>query len=111
MIKQKKHVLTKKKPVIGERLYDIVVCPIITEKATMMSEYNTHVFKVSMDASKPEIKSAVEQLFKVKVKSVNTILTKGKTKRFRGKIGVRSDYKKAMVTLEAGQKIDMAAGI
>lgn len=111
MIKQKKHVQLKNKPVTGERLYDVVIRPIITEKATMMSEHNTHVFKVGLDASKPEIKSAVEQLFKVKVKSVNTLVVKGKTKRFRGKIGVRSDYKKAMVTLEAGQKIDMAAGI
>ena len=91
--------------------YDVIVKPIITEKATMTSENNGVVFQVAKSASKPEIKSAVEALFGVKVKAVNTTITKGKTKRFRGIKGVRSDVKKAYVTLEPGNTIDVSTGL
>lgn len=91
--------------------YDVVRRPIITEKATMASEANAVVFEVSMDASKPEIKSAVESLFNVKVKAVNTTITKGKVKRFRGRPGRRNDVKKAYVTLEDGNAIDVTTGL
>lgn len=91
--------------------YDVVRRPIITEKATMASEANAVVFEVAMDASKPEIKSAVEQLFNVKVKAVNTTITKGKVKRFRGRPGRRNDVKKAYVTLEDGNAIDVTTGL
>ena len=88
---------------VTERNYNVIVAPHITEKATMALENNAVVFKVSIDATKPEIKSAVENLWGVKVKAVNTVVTKGKTKRFKGVIGKRSDFKKAYVTLEDGQ--------
>ena len=91
--------------------YDVVRRPIITEKATMASEANAVVFEVAMDASKPEIKSAVESLFNVKVKAVNTSITKGKVKRFRGRPGRRNDVKKAYVTLEDGNAIDVTTGL
>lgn len=91
--------------------YDVIVKPIITEKATMTSENNGVVFQVAKSASKPEIKSAVEALFGVKVKAVNTTITKGKTKRFKGIKGVRSDVKKAYVTLEEGSSIDVSTGL
>ena len=91
--------------------YDIVRKPIITEKATMASEANAVVFQVAMDANKPQIKEAVEALFGVKVKAVNTTITKGKTKRFRGRPGVRNDVKKAYVTLEEGNAIDVTTGL
>jgi len=91
--------------------YDVIVKPIITEKATMASEANAVVFQVRRDATKPLIKEAVEALFGVKVKAVNTTITKGKVKKFRGKIGQRSDVKKAYVTLEAGNTIDVATGL
>ncbi len=91
--------------------YDVVRRPIITEKATMASEANAVVFEVAMDASKPEIKSAVESLFNVKVKAVNTTITKGKVKRFRGRPGRRNDVKKAYVTLEDGNAIDVTTGL
>ncbi|TRW94777.1 50S ribosomal protein L23 [Paracoccus sp. M683] len=91
--------------------YDVIVKPIITEKATMTSENNGVVFQVQKSASKPEIKAAVEALFGVKVKAVNTTITKGKTKRFRGIKGVRSDVKKAYVTLEEGNSIDVSTGL
>ena len=91
--------------------YDVVRRPIITEKATMASENNAVVFEVAMDASKPEIKSAVEALFNVKVKAVNTTITKGKVKRFRGRPGRRNDVKKAYVTLEDGNAIDVTTGL
>ena len=91
--------------------YDVIVKPIITEKATSASEANAVVFQVAKSASKPEIKEAVETLFGVKVKAVNTTITKGKTKRFRGKPGVRSDVKKAYVTLEEGNTIDVSTGL
>ncbi|AUH64457.1 50S ribosomal protein L23 [Paracoccus zhejiangensis] len=91
--------------------YDVIVKPIITEKATMTSDNNGVVFQVAKSASKPEIKSAVEALFGVKVKAVNTTITKGKTKRFKGIKGVRSDVKKAYVTLEEGNTIDVSTGL
>jgi large subunit ribosomal protein L23 len=94
-----------------EAMYDIVISPVITEKATMQSEHNQVTFRVALDADKRAVKAAVEGLFKVTVKSVNTILVKGKTKRFRGKPGVRSDYKKAIVTLAEGSKIDVTTGV
>ena len=91
--------------------YDVIRRPIVTEKATMASEAGAVVFEVSMDASKPEIKSAVESLFGVKVKAVNTTITKGKVKRFRGRPGRRNDVKKAYVTLEDGNAIDVTTGL
>ncbi|MBM3570973.1 MAG: 50S ribosomal protein L23 [Alphaproteobacteria bacterium] len=94
-----------------ERMLDIIRRPVITEKSTRGSEHNQVTFRVPLDASKPEIKVAVETLFSVKVKAVNTARTAGKVKRFRGRIGERSDLKKAMVTLEAGQTIDVTTGI
>ena len=93
------------------RHYDVIVSPVITEKATALSEHNKVVFKVRKDATKPQIKEAVEKLFDVKVMSVNTVLTKGKKKVFRGRLGQRSDVKKAIVTLEAGQTIDVTTGL
>jgi large subunit ribosomal protein L23 len=88
-----------------------VLAPHITEKATMMSEHNAVVFKVANDATKPQIKAAVEALFKVNVKSVNTLVQKGKVKRWRGRPYTRSDFKKAIVTLAEGQTIDVTSGI
>ncbi len=91
--------------------YDIIRKPVITEKATMAGENNAFVFQVAMDATKPMIKEAVEAVFNVKVKAVNTTITKGKEKRFRGRPGVRSDRKKAYVTLEEGNSIDVSTGL
>ncbi|MDV7271106.1 50S ribosomal protein L23 [Thioclava sp. A2] len=91
--------------------YDVIVKPVITEKATMASENGAVVFEVAKAASKPQIKEAVEALFGVKVKAVNTTITKGKTKRFRGIAGKRSDVKKAYVTLEDGNTIDVSTGL
>ncbi|MGB3178437.1 MAG: 50S ribosomal protein L23 [Albidovulum sp.] len=91
--------------------YDVIRKPIITEKATMASENGAVVFQVAIDANKPQIKEAVEALFGVKVKAVNTTITKGKTKRFRGRPGVRNDVKKAYVTLEDGNTIDVSTGL
>ena len=96
---------------IDNRHYDVVLAPHITEKSTLLSEYNAVVFKVAGDATKPEIKAAVEALFSVKVTGVNTIVTKGKTKRWKGAPYKRSDSKKAIVTLAAGQQIDITTGI
>jgi large subunit ribosomal protein L23 len=93
------------------RHYDIVLAPHITEKSTMLSEYNSVVFKVAPSASKPEIKAAVEALFGVTVTNVNTIITKGKSKRWKGQPYRRSDMKKAIVTLAEGQSIDVTSGI
>ena len=93
------------------RHYDTILSPVITEKATMLSEQNKVVFQVAMDSTKDEIATAVEQLFKVKVTKVNTLIQKGKTKRFRGIIGRRSDVKKAIVTLAEGQSIDITTGL
>ena len=93
------------------RMYDLVRAPMVTEKSTMASQHNQVVFRVPLDASKPEIKAAVEGIFKVKVTAVNTIRTKGKVKRFRGQLGKRTDTKKAMVTLAEGQSIDVTTGV
>ena len=93
------------------RLYDIILAPLITEKATMASEHNKVVFKVASKATKPQIKEAVEKLFDVKVKSVNTLTRKGKFKAFRGRPGVQADVKKAIVTLEEGHRIDVTTGL
>ena len=91
--------------------YDVIRKPIITEKSTMASEANAVVFEVAIDANKPLIKEAVETLFGVKVKAVNTTVTKGKQKRFRGQLGRRVDVKKAYVTLEEGNTIDVTTGL
>ena len=93
------------------RHYDVIVAPVITEKATMASEYNKVVFKVRKDATKPQIKAAVEGLFDVKVEAVNTLVRKGKTKIFRGTRGSQSDVKKAVVTLAEGHRIDVTTGL
>jgi len=91
--------------------YDVIVSPVITEKSTMASENGQVMFNVSPTATKPQIKKAVEALFSVKVKAVNTLVRKGKEKRFRGMIGRQSDVKKAIVTLEDGQSIDVTTGL
>ena len=93
------------------RLYDVIIAPLITEKSTMASERNQVIFKVASKATKPQIKEAVEKLFDVKVKAVNTLVRKGKIKRFAGRIGTRNDVKKAVVTLVDGQSIDISSGI
>jgi large subunit ribosomal protein L23 len=91
--------------------YDVILSPLITEKATKLTETNQVVFRVSLDATKPKIAKAVEELFKVKVTGVNTVRVKGKTKAFRGRPYKRSDYKKAIVTLAEGQQIDITTGL
>ncbi|WP_137391445.1 50S ribosomal protein L23 [Rhodoligotrophos defluvii] len=96
---------------MNPKLYDVIKSPIITEKSTMLSEHNQVMFNVAREATKPEIKKAVEALFGVKVKAVNTLLRKGKVKRFRNTMGRQSDVKKAVVTLEEGQSIDVTTGI
>ena len=93
------------------RHYDVIVSPVITEKATIASEQNKVVFKVAPDATKPQIKEAVERLFDVKVTGVNTLVTKGKQKFFRGRKGRRADVKKAVVTLAEGESIDVTTGL
>lgn len=93
------------------RHYDVIVSPVITEKATVLSEHNKVVFRVTAEATKPQIKEAVERLFDVKVLSVNTLVTKGKEKVFRGRKGRRSDVKKAVVTLADGESIDVTTGV
>jgi len=93
------------------RHYDVIVSPAITEKSTMASEHNQVVFNVARKATKPEIKSAIEALFGVKVTAVNTLTRKGKVKRFRGTIGRQGDVKKAVVTLADGDSIDVATGL
>lgn len=94
-----------------ERMYDLISAPVITEKATMGAEFGQVTFRVPLTASKPEIKAAVEGIFGVQVTAVNTLVQKGKVKRFRGTIGRRSDTKKAIVTLAEGQSIDVTTGI
>ena len=94
-----------------ERMYDLILSPVVTEKSSRVSEYNQVTFRVPLDATKPEIKAAVEGLFKVKVTAVNTIRVKGKTKRFKGVAGRRSDTKKAIVTLAEGSTIDVTTGL
>ena len=101
----------KQEKTVDNRHYDVVLGPHITEKSTMASEHNAVVFKVANGASKPDIKAAVEALFGVKVVNVNTIVTKGKTKKWKGTPYKRSDVKKAIVTLAEGQSIDITSGI
>jgi len=91
--------------------YDVIVSPSITEKSTLVSEHNQVIFNVRREATKPQIHAAVEKLFNVKVKAVNTLNRKGKIKRFKGVLGKRSDIKKAIVTLEDGQSIDITTGL
>ena len=100
-----------KKEAVDARHYDVILAPHITEKSTLASENNAVVFKVSNDATKPQIREAVEALFDMKVAGVNTIVTKGKTKRWRGKPYKRTDVKKAIVTLKDGDSIDVTSGI
>jgi large subunit ribosomal protein L23 len=96
---------------IDPALYDFVRAPLITEKATLASEHNQVMFRVPLKATKPQIKLAVESLFKVNVTAVNTLISKGKLKRFRGRPGRRNDVKKAIVTLAEGQSIDVTTGL
>ena len=102
-----------KKPAVMSRarMYEVLRAPLVTEKSTHQSEHNQISFKVSLDATKPEIKQAVEGLFKVKVKAINTLRVEGKNKMFRGMRGRRSDWKKAIVSLVEGQKIDLTTGL
>ncbi len=93
------------------RHYDVILSPVITEKATMASENNQVMFKVAKTATKPQIKDAVEKLFDVKVKSVNTNIRKGKVKAFKGTVGVQTEVKRAVVTLEEGHRIDVTTGL
>ena len=101
----------KQQAAVDNRHYDVIVAPHITEKSTLVSEHNAVVFKVAGTASKPEIKAAIEALFGVTVTGVNTIVSKGKTKRWKGAPYRRSDVKKAIVTLAEGQSIDVTSGI
>jgi large subunit ribosomal protein L23 len=94
-----------------QRHYDVILSPVVTEKATTASQHNQVVFRVARAATKPEIKDAVEKLFNVKVTGVNTLVAKGKTKYFKGRAGVRSDVKKAIVTLAEGHSIDITTGL
>ncbi|HEX4184523.1 MAG TPA: 50S ribosomal protein L23 [Stellaceae bacterium] len=94
-----------------QQMFDIVRSPVITEKATNVSEHNQVIFRVPLTATKREVKAAVEGLFKVKVTAVNTIRVQGKLKRFRGRVGRRTDYKKAVVTLGEGHRVDVTTGI
>lgn len=101
----------KEEKKIAEWMYSVIRRPHVTEKATLCAAHNQVIFLVERDATKPAIKQAVEALFGVTVKKVNTLIVKGKTKRFRGRPGMRSDEKKAIVTLENGQTIDLSAGV
>ena len=101
----------KQKDAVAIRHYDVILAPHITEKATLLSEQNAVVFKVANDATKPEIKAAVEALFSVDVTGVNTIVSKGKTKKWKGVPYTKSDTKKAIVTLKDGQSIDVTTGV
>ena len=103
--------MSKAPRIIDTRLYDVILGPVITEKATSASVHNKVTFRVARTASKPDIKEAVEKLFDVKVAAVNTILTKGKRKVFKGRLGQRSDRKKAVVTLAEGHSIDVTTGL
>tara|TARA_R110002050_G_scaffold118195_4_gene235474 strand:+ start:1772 stop:2092 length:321 start_codon:yes stop_codon:yes gene_type:complete len=103
--------VVNKKQISEERVYEIIRSPLITEKATALSQFNQYVFEVMGNATKPEIKQAVEKLFKVTVLGVNTVLTKGKTKRFKGRMGRRQDLKKAIVSVKQGQTIDVSVGV
>ncbi|WP_043364852.1 50S ribosomal protein L23 [Belnapia sp. F-4-1] len=102
----------EKKPLLSrERMYQTILAPVVTEKATLLTEQGQVVFKVPLEATKPEIKASVETLFGVKVLAVNTLVVKGKTKRFRNRPGQRSDWKKAIVRLAEGQTIDLTTGL
>jgi large subunit ribosomal protein L23 len=106
--------MSKAKPAVTVsqmQMYDMIRSPVVTEKSTLGSQHNQVTFRVPLDARKPEIKAAVEGLFKVKVKAVNTLRLEGKTKRFRGTIGKRPDVKKAVVTLAEGHTIDVTTGV
>ncbi len=103
--------MAKQTKAIDNRHYDVIVAPHITEKATMLTEHDGVVFKVANDATKPQIKAAVEALFDVSVQSVNTIVQKGKTKRWKGEKYKRSDMKKAIVRLKSGDSIDVTTGV
>ena len=103
--------MAKQQKAVDNRHYDVIVAPHITEKATLLSEHNAVVFKVANDATKPEIKAAVEALFDVTVTGVNTIVQKGKTKKWKGVPYTKSDVKKAIVTLADGQSIDVTTGV
>lgn len=94
-----------------QRMYEVIRRPVVTEKATLMSEYNQVTFQVPLDSTKPEIKASVETLFKVKVTGVNTLRQKGKSKRYRGTMGRRPETKKAVVTLAEGHSIDITTGV
>ena len=96
---------------VDPRHYDVIIAPVITEKATLASERNQVIFRVAPHATKPQIKEAVEKLFDVKVKQVNTLIRKGKVRNFRGRRGMLSDVKKAIVTLEEGHRIDVTTGL
>jgi len=112
MAKAKKATDKKKDaPVFKEAYYDVISRPVITEKATAASEFNKVIFRVRSDVTKTQVKQAIEALFKVEVVSVNTLNVQGKTKIFRGSVGKRKDFKKAVVTLAKGQSIDLAGGI
>lgn len=93
------------------RAYDLILAPVVTEKSTLGSEHNQVTFRVPLEATKPEIKLAIEQLFKVKVTAVNTLRQNGKLKRFKGRLGRRSDYKKAIISLAEGESIDVTTGV
>lgn len=103
--------MAKKSDTIDTRHYDVIVAPHITEKSTLLSEFNAVVFKVSQDATKPQIKAAIEALFDVKVVGVNTLVQKGKVKRWKGRPYTRNDIKKAVVRLAEGQSIDVTTGV
>ncbi|MEL6663001.1 MAG: 50S ribosomal protein L23 [Pseudomonadota bacterium] len=96
---------------VQTRDYDVILAPVITEKSTLVAEENKIIFRVPLEATKDDIKRAVEGLFKVDVTKVNTLRVKGKTKRFRGRLGRRSDIKKAIVTLKEGQSVDITTGL
>ena len=109
--KKTKKAAAAKSSVVDPALYDFISAPLITEKATLASEHNQVVFRVPLKATKPEIKRAIEALFKVDVTAVNTLISKGKLKRFRGRLGRRNNVKKAFVTLAQGQSIDVTTGL
>ncbi len=111
MAEKKTKSKAKASEIINPAMYDVILAPHITEKATNGSEHGQVTFRVALTATKPQIKAAVEGLFKVEVKGVNTIVVKGKKKVFKGRRGQRSDYKKAIITLKDGQTIDVATGI
>lgn len=103
--------MSKPEITVTEKMYDTLLRPVITEKAMKSSENGQVTFRIPLTATKTEVKAAVEALFGVKVKSVNTVRTSGKTKRFRGEVGKRNDFKKAIVTLAEGQNIDFTTGV